>query len=333
MSLKNKRLEVMKFLEKDVDALMEKYLIPIDSIWQPSDFLPNSETTDANFFEEVKEIRELAKDLPYDFWVVLVGDMITEEALPTYESWLMDVEGVDQVENGGNGWGKWVRQWTGEENRHGDVLNKYLYLSGRVNMKEIEKTTHHLITDGFDIGTDRDPYKNFVYTSFQELATYISHNRVAKLAKDKGNKRLSKMCKIISGDEMRHHHAYSEFVERIFTVDPSQMMMAFHYMMKQKITMPAHFLRESGGKIGSAFEEFSNTAQRIGVYTATDYVDILQKLIERWEIDKITNLSDEAEKARDYLMKLPARMYRISERMKVPENSFQFKWVEPAIIK
>ena len=333
MSLKNKRLEVMKFLEKDVDALMEKYLIPIDSIWQPTDFLPNSETTDGAFFEEIKEIRELAKELPYDFWVVLVGDMITEEALPTYESWLMDVEGVEQVEGGGNGWGKWVRQWTAEENRHGDVLNKYLYLSGRVNMKEIEKTTQHLIADGFDIGTDRDPYKNFVYTSFQELATYVSHNRVAKLAKDKGNKRLSKMCKIISGDEMRHHHAYSEFVERIFKVDPSQMMMAFHYMMKQKITMPAHFLRESGGKIGTAFEEFSNTAQRIGVYTSTDYVDILQKLIDRWEIGKITGLNDEAEKGRDYLMKLPARMYRLSERMKIPENSFQFKWVEPAILK
>jgi acyl-[acyl-carrier-protein] desaturase len=332
MSLKNKRFEVMQFLEKDVDALMEKYLIPIESIWQPTDFLPNSETTDASFFEEVKEIRELAKDLPYDFWVVLVGDMITEEALPTYESWLMDVEGVDQV-NGPNGWSKWVRQWTAEENRHGDVLNKYLYLSGRVNMKEIEITTQHLIADGFDIGTDRDPYKNFVYTSFQELATYVSHNRVAKIAKDIGNKRLAKMCKIIAGDEMRHHHAYSEFVERIFQVDPSQMMMAFHYMMKQKITMPAHFLRETGGKIGSAFEEFSNTAQRIGVYTSHDYVEILEKLIKRWEIDKITGLNDEAEKARDYLMKLPARMYRISERMKVPENSFQFKWVEPAIIK
>jgi len=194
-------------------------------------------------------------------------------------------------------------------------------------------TNRHLIADGFDIGTDRDPYKNFVYTSFQELATYISHNRVAKLAKDYGNKRLSKMCKIIAGDEMRHHHAYSEFVERIFTIDPSQMMMAFHYMMKQKITMPAHFLRESKGKIGSAFEEFSNTAQRIGVYTATDYVDILQKLIDRWDIGKITGLNEEAEKARDYLMKLPSRMYRISERMQVPENSFQFKWVEPAIVK
>ncbi|SDB62692.1 acyl-[acyl-carrier-protein] desaturase [Flavobacteriaceae bacterium MAR_2010_188] len=329
MSLKNKRLEVMKYLEGDVESLIEKYLIPVEKIWQPTDFLPNSEND--NFFDEVTEIRELSKELPYDFWVVLVGDMITEEALPTYESWLMDVEGVGQVER--NPWAKWVRHWTAEENRHGDVLNKYLYLSGRVNMREIEKTTQYLISDGFDIGTDRDPYKNFVYTSFQELATYISHNRVAKLAKDKGNKQLSKMCKIISGDEMRHHHAYSEFVERIFAVDPNQMMMAFHYMMKQKITMPAHFLRESGEKISTAFVEFSNTAQRIGVYTSRDYVEILEKLIERWDIGNLENLSDEAEKARDYVMNLPSRLLRLADRVSIPNNSFQFKWVEPAVLK
>ncbi len=329
MSSKNIRLEVMQHLEKDVESLIQKYLIPVEKIWQPTDFLPNSESE--SFFDEVAEIRELSKELPYDFWVVLVGDMITEEALPTYESWLMDVEGVDQVER--NSWGKWVRHWTAEENRHGDVLNKYLYLSGRVNMKEIERTTQYLIADGFDIGTDRDPYKNFVYTSFQELATYVSHNRVGKMAKDRGNKQLSKMCNIIAGDEMRHHHAYSEFVERIFAVDPNQMMMAFQTMMKQKITMPAHFLRESGDKISTAFEEFSNTAQRIGVYTSADYVDILEKLVQRWEIGNITNLSDEAEKARDYLMKLPDRMKRLAERMKIPENSFQFKWVEPAVLR
>jgi acyl-[acyl-carrier-protein] desaturase len=326
MSLKNIRLEVMQHLEKDVESLIQKYLIPVETIWQPTDFLPNSESE--SFYDEVREIRELSKELPYDFWVVLVGDMITEEALPTYESWLMDVEGVGQIER--NGWSKWVRHWTSEENRHGDVLNKYLYLSGRVNMREIEKTTQHLIADGFDIGTDRDPYKNFIYTSFQELATYVSHNRVAKIAKEKGNRHLAKMCKIISGDEMRHHHAYAEFVERIFAVDPSQMMMAFHYMMKQKIAMPAHFLRESGNQISTAFEEFSNTAQRIGVYTSADYVDILQKLIDRWDIANIKGLSDEAEKARDYLMKLPSRMLRLADRMKVPENSFQFKWVDPA---
>ena len=329
MPQKNVRLEVMQFLEKDVNRYVDEFLIPVEKIWQPSDLLPNSESE--SFFDEVKELREIAKDLPYDFWVVLVGDTITEEALPTYEAWLMDVEGVDNVER--NGWAKWVRQWTGEENRHGDLLNKYLYLSGRVNMREVEMTTQHLINDGFDIGTGRDPYKNFVYTSFQELATYISHNRVSQIAKQYGDKKLSKLCKMIAGDEMRHHHAYSEFVTQIFKIDPSEMMLSFQHMMKNKIVMPAVFLRESGEKMSTAFEEFSNSAQKIGVYTAADYVDILKKLTEKWEIDKITNLTAEAEKARDYLMRLPERMAKISERMVLPEETKIFKWVEPALIR
>ena len=330
MSIQNVRLEVMQFLEKKIDSFVDEFLIPVEKIWQPSDLLPNSQND--SFFEDVKELQEIAKDLPYDFWVTLVGDTITEEALPTYESWLLNIEGINQEEKA-NGWNKWIRQWTGEENRHGDLLNKYLYLSGRVNMKEVEITTHHLINDGFDIGTSNDPYKNFVYTSFQELATYVSHNRVAQIAKSYGDRKLHKICNLIAGDEMRHHLAYSEFVNQIFKIDPSEMMLAFQYMMKQKITMPAHFLRESGQKISSLFEQFSDSAQRIGVYTAADYVDIMQKLIDKWEIDKITGLTDEAEKARDYLMKLPSRMIKISERIVIPESSHIFKWVEPALVK
>lgn len=331
MAIKNIRLEVMQFLEKSIDGFVDEYLVPVEKIWQPTDLLPDSQKE--TFYDDVKELREIAKDLPYDFWVVLVGDTITEEALPTYESWLMDVEGINQIDEGGNGWSKWVRSWTGEENRHGDVLNKYLYLSGRVDMREIEMTTQHLINDGFDIGTDRDPYKNFVYTSFQELATYVSHNRVAQMAKKFGDNKLSKMCRLIAGDEMRHHLAYSEFVNRIFQVDPSEMMLAFQYMMKQKIVMPAHFLRESGQQIGTAFEQFSDSAQRIGIYTAMDYVDIMRKLIDKWQIDKIDGLTAEAEKARDFLMKLPDRMARISERIVIPQESHIFKWVQPALIK
>jgi acyl-[acyl-carrier-protein] desaturase len=329
MSLFNTRLEVMKFLDEKVDGFIEQFLMPIEKIWQPTDFLPNSQGEE--FFEEVKELREIAKDLPYDFWVTLVGDTITEEALPTYESWLVDVDGIDNVAR--NGWANWTRQWTAEENRHGDLLNKYLYLSGRVDMREVEMTTQHLIADGFDIGTGRDPYKNFVYTSFQELATYISHNRVGQIAKNFGDNKLSKICKMIAGDEMRHHHAYAEFVTQIFKVDPSEMMVAFCEMMRNKIVMPASFLRESGEKISSAFANFSDSAQRIGVYTSRDYVEILEKLNLKWEIDKITNLTSEAEKARDYLMKLPERMAKISERLTIPEESTIFKWVKPALVR
>ena len=173
----------MQAIEPQVAGFMDSFLIPVEEIWQPSDFLPDSQSE--TFLDEVEQIREEAKELSYDFWVTMVADTITEEALPTYESWLMDVEGINQHEEGH--WAKWVRAWTAEENRHGDVLNKYLYLSGRVNMREVEISTQHLLNDGFDIGTDRDPYKNFVYTTFQELATNISHKRVGQLAKKKGN--------------------------------------------------------------------------------------------------------------------------------------------------
>jgi acyl-[acyl-carrier-protein] desaturase len=301
MSIKNIRKEVMLTLEKSMDTFVENFLIPADNIWQPTDFLPNSQKD--TFISEVEEIRELSKELDDDFWVVLVGDTITEEALPTYESWLLDLDGVSQDPD--NSWAKWVRNWTAEENRHGDVLNKYLYLSGRVNMREVEISTQHLIADGFDIGTSTDPYKNFVYTTFQELATYISHNNVAKIARKKGHKALAKMSKIIAGDEISH-------------------------MMKHKIVMPAMHLRESFGAKGSLFDDFSTVAQRAGVYTGFDYVDILKKLNTMWEIDKITNLTPEAEKARDFLMKLPDRMYRITDRIKIPDTKFNFKWMIPA---
>ena len=325
MSIQNIRKEVMKTLEKNIDTFVDKFLIPAEKIWQPTDFLPNSQKD--TFIDEIKEIQELSKDLSDDFWVVLVGDTITEEALPTYESWLLDIDGISQQPD--NGWAKWIRSWTAEENRHGDTLNKYLYLSGRVNMREVEITTQHLISDGFDIGTASDPYKNFVYTSFQELATYISHNNVAKIARKKGHKALAKMSKIIAGDEMRHHVAYTEFVRQIFAIDPSEMMLAFQHMMKHKIVMPALHLRESFSEKGSLFANFSTVAQRAGVYTGFDYIDILRKLNVAWEIEKITGLTAEAEKARDYLLKLPDRMYRITERIVIPKTKFQFKWLNP----
>jgi len=279
MSEKNIRLEVMQAIEPEVEGFMENFLIKPEDIWQPTDFLPDSQSD--GFLDHVEQLREESKELGYDFWVTMVADTITEEALPTYESWLMDVVGIDQHgEYKTNGWAKWVRAWTAEENRHGDVLNKYLYLSGRVNMKEIEITT------------------------------------------------LGKMCTIIAGDEMRHHLAYREFVKTIMGHDPNGMMLAFADMMKQKIVMPAHFLRESGGTIGTAFENFSNCAQRLGVYTAQDYIDILAKLNAFWEIDAVRGLNDEAQKARDYLMKLPERLERIASRMKFPEDQYHFKWVE-----
>lgn len=322
-TLAYERLEVMRHLEGFVEETTGQFLKPIETMWQPADLLPDSR--EEGFFDQVRELQERARELDYDFWAVLVGDTITEEALPTYETWLAGMEGVKQ--GGDNTWMKWVRAWTAEENRHGDLLNRYLYLSGRVDMRAMEVSTQHLIADGFDIQTGADPYRNFVYTSFQELATNMSHGRVGALAKKADNSELTKICGIIAGDEMRHARAYMAFVKKIFEVDPNEMMLAFADMMKKKIVMPAHFLRESGMKKGLAFEHFSDAAQRLGVYTAQDYIQIMQRLLKEWDIDHIDNLQESGEKARDYLMALPDRLKRISDRIKVPELDYEFSWI------
>lgn len=323
MILSASRVDVMRFVGEKIDALIGDYLKPIETNWQPADLLPDS--TQENFLDEVKLLRESVRELSYDYVAVLVGDTITEEALPTYESWLMDMEGIDQ--SNPQNWTSWIRGWTAEENRHGDLLNKFLYLSGRVNMRAMEVSTQYLIADGFDIGTGRDPYRNFVYTSFQELATNISHRRTATLAKQADCNQLSKICGVIASDEMRHAKAYKAFVKQIFEVDPTEMMLAFEDMMRKKIVMPAHFLRETGVKIGQTFSHFSDAAQRLGVYTTYDYIDILDSLLADWKIDAITDLDDAGQRARDYVMALPNRLRRIAERTKIPTLEYPFSWI------
>jgi acyl-[acyl-carrier-protein] desaturase len=324
MTISHTRLEVMTELAHKMDYFMKEYLNPIDSNWQPSDMLPDS--TKESFFDEVKLLQEAAKELPYDYWAVLIGDTITEEALPTYESWLMGMESVNQIDQE-NGWVKWIRNWTAEENRHGNLLNTYLYLSGKVDMHAVAVSTQHLIADGFDIGTTGDPYRNFIYTSFQETATNVSHRRTASLAKQHGNSLLSRMCAQIAADELRHAKAYKAFVSEIFQMDPSEMMLAFSDMMKKKIVMPAHFLREINGQKSSVYEHFSDAAQRIGVYTTMDYITIMQGLLKDWNIEQIGGLNDAAEKARDYLVALPARLERLADRVKIPELAYPFTWI------
>ncbi len=313
----------MRHIEKYMLEKMDEYLKPIDQIWQPADFLPDSSR--GTFFTEIKDLQQSAEGLSYDLIAVLVGDTITEEALPTYESWLMMVEGVSHGEEGG--WMKWTRHWTAEENRHGDLLNKYLYLSGRVNMRMMEVSTQYLIADGFDIGTGHDPYRNFIYTSFQELATNVSHRRVASQAKKHGDTLLSKMCGVIASDEARHAKAYIDFIGKIFEVDANEAMIAFEDMMRKKIVMPAHFLREMGLMMGQTYGHFTDAAQRLGIYTAVDYVDIMKQLLVDWQVESRKDLNEAGERARDYLVKLPDRLLKVAERMNNPGLEYKFSWI------
>jgi acyl-[acyl-carrier-protein] desaturase len=95
-------------------------------------------------------------------------------------------------------------------------MNKYCMLSGRVNMKAVEVTIQNLIGSGMDPKTENNPYLGFIYTSFQERATKISHGATARHAKDYGDKVLGQITGAIASDEARHESAYSRIVDELF---------------------------------------------------------------------------------------------------------------------
>ena len=322
------QLEVMKSLEGFVNDNIPQLTMGEDDYWQPADLLPDLGQPGA--IEKISELQKSARELSDDLLVVLIGDMITEEALPSYSMWIQQIDGVDRNGEPRNGWGNWLRKWTSEENRHGDLLNKYLYLSGRVNMREVEVTIQNLLTDGGDIGVGTDAYKTFTYTSFQEIATQISHNNVAIQARKAGDKLLSKMCGIIAGDERRHAKAYKLFFHKCLELDPSDALLAFHDMMKTKITMPAVYMRERGKSLGETFKKFSVVAERSGIYTPLDYADILDNLLKCWDIERLNGLSDRAEAAQQYLCSLPERYRKVAERFagRKMDDAYTFSWLE-----
>lgn len=148
-SMPAEKVEIFKSLESWASSSVLPLLKPVEKCWQPNEFLPDPSRPSDEFFDEVRALRERTSELPDDYFVVLVGDMITEDALPTYQTMINTLDGVrDETGASQNPWAAWTRAWTAEENRHGDLLRTYLYLSGRVDMTMIEKTVQYLLGVG-----------------------------------------------------------------------------------------------------------------------------------------------------------------------------------------
>ncbi len=310
------------FVKENLDLLKE-----VSEGWQPSDILPDM--TAEGWRDAIQQLRDQARGVPDEVLVVLVGNAVTEEALPSYQTMINRHPGVaDETGASDSPWARWSRGWTAEENRHGEVLSRYLYLSGRVDMRAFEIATQHLIRNGFDPKTGNDPYYGLIYASFQERATKISHGNTALLANQHGDAILGKICALVTGDESRHEEAYKRFVGRILEVDPSEGVIAFAQMMENTVTMPAH--RMADGETTDLYDQFAAVAQRIGVYTIHDYADIIEHLVDYWKVAGLSGLAGEAAKAQDYLGSLAQRYRRLADRAKQklseqPKRSF--RWI------
>uniref|UniRef100_A0A0E0KF69 Acyl-[acyl-carrier-protein] desaturase n=1 Tax=Oryza punctata TaxID=4537 RepID=A0A0E0KF69_ORYPU len=315
------QVEIGRSMNAWVEENMLPLLTPVDSAWQPHDFLPCSAGGGgealAAFTEGVAELRAGAAGVPDEVLVCLVGNMVTEEALPTYQSMGNRVRGLsDDTGMSSLPWARWLRGWTAEENRHGDLLNRYLYLSGRVDMRQVETTVHHLLRNGMEMLVPTSPYHGMIYGAFQERATFISHGHTARLAGQHGDRTLAKICGVIAADERRHEAGYTMASARLFELDPDGMVRALADVMRGKVTMPGQFMSDGRDGDGehSLFARFSAVAQRAGVYTARDYGDLVEHFVRRWRVAELAaGLSGEGRRAQEYLCGLAPKIRRMEE--------------------
>ncbi|KAL6753176.1 stearoyl-ACP-desaturase [Haematococcus lacustris] len=246
-------------------------------------------------------------------------DFLDQEALPTYMTMLNSLDGVrDETGASNTPWAKWTR-WA------------RVVVEGEG--QGLRVTVQNLIGSGMNPKTENNPYLGFVYTSFQERATKISHGNTARHALEYGDDVLAKICGLIASDEGRHEQAYSRIIDGVLEHDPDGGILAFADMMRKQIVMPAHLMDDGQHEARNKrnlFADFSSVAERTGTYTAFDYADIMQHLITRWRIAERQGLSGEAAEAQEYLVKLPDRIRKLAERSQVRKKTgltANFSWI------
>jgi len=299
-------------------------LLPIDKAWQPTDYLPNLGAPD--WREKLSEFRGPVEQLLDDALVVLVGNMVTEEALPSYSVSLNQIA-EDYTGISDEPWAQWLRGWTAEENRHGDLLNAFLRLTGRVDMRAVEVTIHHLLSRGFEPRAYPDLYGGLVYTAFQERATKISHNNTGKLAAEQGNDALANICRRIAGDEARHENFYTRMMGAVIDQDPEGGVITCGAMLRRVIAMPGRLMFD--GKDPDLFDHFSVVAQRTGMYTVSDYASIVRHLVQVWNIAG-RSLSGKAARAQEFLCchaeRIEAQAEKAAQKL-AEQPRREFSWI------
>ena len=194
-------------------------------------------------------------------------------------------------------------------------MNKYLWMSGKVSLKPIETTIQNLIGSGMNPKTENNPYLGFVYTSFQERATKISHGNTARFAKDHGDETSAKICGIIAADEgpprdclPANHRGGDEARPgrrrprvRGHDEEADRHARAPHGRRRaSRAHRPRSLLRFRHGRRGHRHD------------TAEDYASIMEHLIKRWNIADVNCESGEAAEAQEFLMKQPARIRKLA---------------------
>ena len=311
------KTEVLNELESKVKVWMEQHIAK-RRLWFSSDFLPVDEKNTDDKNKIVDGLRQRAKGIKDPARVAVALNLLTEEGLPHFHRLIAQHLGSESF------WSKWNNMWTGEEDRHGNILRDYARDSRLFSFREVEMMQFYYQEAGFNPNWDKDPYKVFVYTTLQERATQFSHKNTGKLVGE-DEPLLNGILSNIAADEAKHFTFYRNVFKEVLKLDPNRAMVSASEIMPA-IDMPGFSMPN--------FREMADVVRRVGIYGPRDYLSIVEEAIKFWEIETFTGLNELAKKAQEKILSIPKRLEKVAEYVekRTTSKTFSFDFIYNRII-
>ena len=297
-------IELLRALEPVAEKLINRHL-SMTKDWNPHDYIPWSEGKNyyalggQDWDPDQAKLSDVAR-------VAMVQNLLTEDNLPAYHREIAMNFSMDSA------WGYWVNRWTAEENRHGISIRDYLVVTRNCDPVELEELRVEQMTRGFSPGQNAQGdlfaeslFDAVMYVSFQELATRVSHLNTGKLLGDPVGYNVMAP---VAFDENMHFMFYRDMVTACLEVDPSGTVIALEEVVRE-FAMPGLGI--------PGFDRHAQVIARAGIYDLASHHDrIVHPLVHNtWRIAELTDLDDEAQRARDSLLKRVERLGRLSRRL------------------
>jgi acyl-[acyl-carrier-protein] desaturase len=287
-------------LEPITARLLDRHLAQSKE-WFPHQLVPYSQGRD---FEPGYEWSPDDASLPADVRSSLFVNLLTEDNLPYYFRTIEAMFGRDSA------WGEWSRRWTAEEGRHSIVIRDYLTVTRALDPVGLERARMAQVSCG-QVPEPGTPQEGLVYVALQELATRIAHHNTGKMIADPVGYEVMKR---VASDENRHHLFYRDLCTAALEIDPSGMVVAIEQQVRE-FEMPGTGIVD--------FETHARAIAKAGIYDfQIHHAQILVPVVLRqWGVEDLTGLDDEAEQARDALVKRIERIGKAGRRQAARRES------------
>ena len=280
-------------IEPAVGKLIDRHL-SVAKEWFPHDYIPYSLGRDFDKEPWTPDQARLTGVAQTAFEV----NLLTEDNLPSYHRLISTM-----FSKGDGAWKNWVHRWTAEEGRHAIVIRDYLVVTRNIDPVMLERGRMQTMLLGYE--RPMGALRGLAYTSFQELATRVSHQNTGKYSEDPV---ADKIMLRVAQDENLHMVFYRDALAAALEVDPSAVVKA--------ITNEVLTFEMPGAGI-SGFNRKAAKMADAGIYDLRiHHDDILQPLLRYWKVFERTDLDPEAEHERE-------RLARFMEKLDTSARKFE----------